>query len=336
MRFLDLLLKDPAIPDLLKSDFDGIPVISCDDVSKYFYQETDQEYWDLKDFPTLAPPLQTFWLDFNAPDAIVSKVTGNEPWKKTAPSHWGFLCFGMDLLREEDRQEFLSRTHKSKRAYFSDIIPQARWGLDMYLHWRQMGVNSSPLWYWSLLLDKDGHVLVDHLTKQNGICTMSLAPNISAYLRDQVEQGADLEAIQIEMMNHIIPYWHTALLAISFLHCHNIQLVDHASEVIPVHNKSQRKRGVQPYQTVPYKVLDIWPMKKVLRTEGQSEKNGTKKALHICRGYFRDYGDGPGLFGNPKLRGKYWMPMTTRGSSQQGVATKDYNIKLDAGNSIQK
>lgn len=118
--------------------------------------------------------------------------------------------------------------------------------------------------------------------------------------------------------------WHTALLAISFLHCKNVYLHDVKPPLQTVHNKAQKRRGVKPYQPVPYKVLDIRPMREVLRTEGQSERVGTKKALHIARGHFRHYENGRGLFG--KYKGTFWVPQHIRGSKEQGVTTKDYRI----------
>lgn len=65
-------------------------------------------------------------------------------------------------------------------------------------------------------------------------------------------------------------------------------------------------------------------MKKVLRTEGQSETTGLKRALHICRGHFAHYGDDKPLFG--KYTGTFWRPMHARGKVEQGVVVKDYKI----------
>lgn len=75
-----------------------------------------------------------------------------------------------------------------------------------------------------------------------------------------------------------------------------------------------------------YHVLDITPMRQVLRIEGGEAQNGTKRALHICRGHFANYSQGRGLFG--KYHGMYWIDQHVRGSASRGFALKDYRVKL--------
>ena len=65
-------------------------------------------------------------------------------------------------------------------------------------------------------------------------------------------------------------------------------------------------------------------MKKVLREEGKSEETGLKHALHICRGHFKDYRDGKGLFG--RYKDIYWWESQVRGNGEHGVVLKDYNV----------
>jgi len=115
-------------------------------------------------------------------------------------------------------------------------------------------------------------------------------------------------------------YMWPALLAISFMHCKNVELKTQIPPA-PLSKKHQKKTG-RPL--VKYKVLEIEPMKKVLRTEGQSETLGLKHALHICRGHFKDYSKGGGLFG--KYKGLYWWESHVRGDPSQGVVVKDYSV----------
>lgn len=73
-----------------------------------------------------------------------------------------------------------------------------------------------------------------------------------------------------------------------------------------------------------YRVLNIEPMKRVLRSEGGLEEAGPRVALHICRGHFKDYRDGPGLFG--KHKSVYWWEGSVRGSLVRGKVEKDYQV----------
>ena len=119
-----------------------------------------------------------------------------------------------------------------------------------------------------------------------------------------------------------------ALLATSFLHCRNVSTEEH---VPPAKlNKAYRRRHGLPL--VRYKTLTIEPMKRILRKEGQVEVNGLPKALHICRGHFKDYRSSAGLFG--KHKGLFWWDMHARGAIDQGSVVKDYAIKLDNAGAV--
>lgn len=111
-----------------------------------------------------------------------------------------------------------------------------------------------------------------------------------------------------------------ALLTISFMHCKNVvQRV-----VAPPPRLSKRHKERHGRLLFSYRVLEIEPMKQVLRAEGRSEEVGLAKALHICRGHFKDYRE-RGLFGRNK--GLYWWDQHVRGSIEAGVAAKDYEVK---------
>jgi len=66
-------------------------------------------------------------------------------------------------------------------------------------------------------------------------------------------------------------------------------------------------------------------MKRILRKEGQVEVNGLSKALHICRGHFKDYRASAGLSESIKA---FSGGICTRGALDQGAVVKDYVIKL--------
>ena len=113
------------------------------------------------------------------------------------------------------------------------------------------------------------------------------------------------------------------LLALSFMHCRNVKMKEEVPP--PKLSKAHQKKRGRPL--LRYRVLEIDHMKSVLEREGHASTGGLKKALHICRGHFATYGiDGKGLlFG--KHSGRYWISMHTRGSADEGVVVKDYQVK---------
>lgn len=110
-------------------------------------------------------------------------------------------------------------------------------------------------------------------------------------------------------------------LAVSFMHCKNVATreVTQAGFDRQVWQKKHKRRLVR------YHVLDIDPMRKVLRTEGRIEEVGLKRALHICRGHFATYTEDAPLFG--RVTGTFWRPQHVRGSKSAGAVVKDYNVK---------
>ena len=326
MRLLDAVMQSDDIAQFVKEELDGVTVISCDNVSRYFFEETDQEHWDMNDFPNIAPPFAYFWLDMKAPSKVISKERGITIWRPPAPEYWGFQCYGIDLYSKDEQDTFLETCIAAHRDHFQSILPLSRWAMDMYLFVYQQGSITGPMWIWRLMVDDQGQIVRSPKTNEAIVSSGCTSDWVQAQI-DELAQDIGHEAAMIDMYHTILPYWYTALLSISFMHCKNTAL-DPVNPPLKVpHNKNQKRRGVQPYQPVPYKVLDIRPMKEVLRTEGQSHHVDASKALHICRGHFRDYSQGKGLFG--KYKGIYWVAQHVKGTSSQGVTTKDYSINLN-------
>jgi hypothetical protein len=115
---------------------------------------------------------------------------------------------------------------------------------------------------------------------------------------------------------------HACFLATSFLHCKNV--VIQKDDPKTKHDKKRSKKAKQPF--FRFKILNIKPMQVILQGEGGSYEHGLKKALHICRGHFKDYRDGRGLFG--KVKGLYWWDMHERGDKNEGVVHKDYKVDV--------
>ena len=108
-------------------------------------------------------------------------------------------------------------------------------------------------------------------------------------------------------------------LAVAFMHCKNVRHVER--EPSGWEARAARKRG-KPF--VKFYTLEIDPMKETLRREGNVETVGLAKALHICRGHFKDYRQS-GLFG--KIKGIFWWGPALRGSPEHGTVVKDYAVK---------
>jgi len=172
------------------------------------------------------------------------------------------------------------------------------------------GVDTVVAMYFSMFCGGSLHAFMDEavlrITK-----THEQLPMFARSINDRTATP-DIEALN---SLSVVP-----MLAISLANCKNVARRD-ATDVEGPDVKWIRR---QKAPTIKYHVLDINPMKEVLRTEGGSETNGLKKALHICRGHFATYTADKPLFGN--IVGTVWKPAHVRGDIKQGAVVKDYSV----------
>lgn len=242
---------------------------------------------------------------------------------------------GYQLIQKGD-WEAVERLIYRNTGYY----PGAKWVLSVSLfvehdfsHQKKGRLAIIPAWQWDIGVDAQGMV--------TGAQDLRSGPIAPEYFLQNSDPGANLEELLERLAEGYYQFLCTGLLTLSFLHCKNVTLKTveepESSEQSPpssrkVQKKKRRKQTavrdqqpVQPRPTVTYHILDVEPMKQVLRTEGQAERQGLKRALHICRGHFAHYEEGKGLFG--KYHGTYWRAQHLRGEASQGTRIKDYRIK---------
>lgn len=386
MRLCEKLVRSPALSPGERDLLLGAQRIVADEVAEYYYMGTDQEFWQIsRDFPNLAPPFETFFIESRAPRAIVSRQYGAKRWTPDMGYEWGNLCQATSrqqrleaLADEEGRQQLWNETAEevgrllatlqewetcvqtgdpagdARHLVFSPGLAEERiarghrlltwmqmgrweqvqrllehdpweWTLDLwtFVHFSRGEHDlSGPVWWTRLRVRADGEVETDGqgaaIWEDEALGWVSRAL-VSLQERNP---GGYASAVQ-EARLSLAPLLHTALLTISFLHCRNVLLQEVRPPRRPLSNQ-QRRRGERARTPLSYHVLDIRPMREVLRTQGQQERVGTRRALHICRGHFAHYRE-RGLFG--KYRGTFWRPQHVRGDAEQGVRVKDYRVK---------
>jgi hypothetical protein len=112
------------------------------------------------------------------------------------------------------------------------------------------------------------------------------------------------------------------LMANLLLNCKNV----HAREQPCSLKLAKRYQERHGHKRPRYYVLDIEPMRQKFRdANGGKDGISLAKALHICRGHFKDYREKP-LFG--KVSGMFWWQPHVRGTAEAGIVEKDYRIKL--------
>lgn len=286
----------------LREAFEGAELIICDNVAAYFYEENPQENWNLaRDFPNVAPPFPRMFLEWVAPRRIVSDkygvLTSTGPIKR-----YGLLLYSDEVssighmvqwAKDHDQDWLVQVFHKLKATG-----KPVRWvctGLLLVEDTHGIGLLCDAVWG---VTDDGSPVLPDDR------------------ITVKVPKGLDDEGL-------VAGWFFVPFLALSFMHCKNVivQQVEHPPKL----QKARVRRGKRPLIT--YHVLEVHPIRKILESEGEAHKTGLKKALHICRGHFKDYMEGPGLFG--KVHGIFWWDAHIRGDKKLGMALKDYEVKSE-------
>ncbi len=302
-----LLETDPDGPDyfvqkLLRSkvcdldtsnfleDFSGSPslddavVFSVNNVARYYIDHAQSE--DLYDFlPTYAPPFKKFWIEYD---------TGQDLPSLGGHQRVGILFNGYD--------------HSEADWHPDDDPDDWRWSLEAFVYLEVGGRVAGPFFCWRSFVAADGSVFKENLELP--------ACELFGDFSDEV-----WSRLKSSLMQQARDVYRPALLALGFLHCKNVEKVEHDP---PPLSRKQR-RGNRSAKS-RYYTLDIEAMRKVLKTDGQVEHNGLGHALHICRGHFKTFSPEAPLMG--KGVGTYWWQSHVRGNGQYGTVVKDYQVHL--------
>lgn len=342
------------------NDLRSAIIVRVDNVARYYLSDNPQEEWNLlTDFPNVAPPWPVAWLEYRQPPMINSE--GHVRRNPVAGYQTGVLLRAFDVSEHLDTvtREALARSvafsligsEIVKREGFArgndlagKLTPDDVWSRlsEDQRDWARRVAESTegmerPRWSVSAaFFGNDGrglvpkrmvnyHVMPDgSLLQQDGLLALAVSWIVpehgDRYTREMAARGVGSE--QLGGFMGADTELHVPLLAICFAHCKNVRLVDGEPTPPKLAKSFEKKHGRPP---VVFKTLAIDPMREVLRREGQSEKTGLKRALHICRGHFSTYTPERPLFG--KVAGQFWIPAHVRGRASEGVVSKQYAVK---------
>ncbi len=302
------MLLDKCMDSLGRFGIDGDVVrrhvvpVDITEAVRMFFEDARARAWNwYSDFPTMVCPWPFAWLEWKLLPSFYERL-GERPdpmrcavmivrdsWdsKKGPPQIHPFL-------------EMANAKQPALRTQFQASTP----ALAKQVHW----VQSMQLYVETIGPQKilGGCELYDYLD----------------------EAGVSIHAQDGRAARHMFCYkkalqylFFPVAFAISLMHCKNVSIID--KPVPEKVQKARERRGKEP--KVIYKTLVIEPMKRILRTEGQSQKLGLQRAMHICRGHFKDYG-AKGLFGQASHKGIYWWESHVRGTAEAGEVVKDYKV----------
>lgn len=300
-------------------------ILDVQNVAEYYY-ESPQDQWDWnKDFPNIAPPFEFSWMEWEVPPTILLP-SGLVELKETER-----LSIGLSLSYME------SKHWKEATKEAQGQLPKWVFMGHLFFYHPTLFSATSPTGIISaatilMPITAKGETYlggrVDHDVVSLGVNFFDSLDDLFSGVRGGAAViPSDMFSSQVKMTpdqaySFLIEKTNIPFLSISFLHCKNIKRVAKADNPTPKEQAKRIKVGKLPL--VEYKTLVIAPMKEVIRQANGGESDTlSAKALHICRGHFRNYDQKP-LFG--KYKGNFFIPQHARGNIRNGEVKKDYKV----------
>lgn len=292
-----------------QSELAGAQVFCIDNVDNFFWSNFEK-YKDLYGFPNVAPPFDNYFMYC---DETERTNDDGSRYRDLYPSYrYGLWFLAAPIMDCPDIAIDWFADNGTNRLKLRN--EGAKWSV-LFAAFSSYNKREAISHAWGqYVVNEDGSI--NELGTEIK-CSSSLVSAMSQRYSFSEEECAEnvFNAASVELA--------ACWLATSLLHCKNVVHVDQA----PNAKQAFRAREFQKKTGKPaakWKVLKIEPMVRVLREEGGLEGNGITQALHICRGHFKDYSQGKGLFGRAK--GLYWWDQHMRGNESAGVVIKDYKV----------
>ena len=267
-------LYEPSLGHEVLDLLDQCELFDIQNVADYIFQTDPKESWNSvgDNFPNLAPPFENMFFEYDVSTTMMFEAGIIDV------DNGGVKRVGIHVLSTDN--------NKGKNP------GDQRW----------------IQWYFAYALKEDGQVWpfgqsltidVDNIGRPMGNSGVFGKRACIGAGQDYVISTADENGYLAILPSSGIPFvFVPVLFAISLMHCKNVVARDQID--INQHRGGRRNRHAPKYY---YKVLNINPIKMLLQTKGKIDSNGLQRALHICRGHFKDYSEN-GLFG--RFKNIFW------------------------------
>lgn len=302
--------------------------VEATNVSNYFY-ETEKEYWEIPDFPSLAPPWNDAWIELKMPESSYDPDAGERHYTHVQNLYMSVMMHATEFPEDFWHSAFSGPTSP---GLYLQIMGAKKNGIDFpydkkEVKKRQKKLRGKPArWMvvFTLFSSPDPKVVIKLASYIFYLDPQGRAIPDSHEVYPASKQMMEFASYTRKINSlygptaFILPFLYT----ISLLHCKNVDL-----------EQAQINRGIR-HRAKKRKVPVIEFKELIVKPLGRKTKEGPvrvgseeyyKHRRHICRGHFRDCRIGAGLFG--KLHGIFWIPQHLRGSSAEGAIIKDYIIQ---------
>lgn len=316
---IDILIKPGAIGNAYELDMPLIDrwlrsafVLLATNVAENIMEMNKGEFDVRRDLPNIAPSFENIVIEWSLKDKFMGSI-----------GHYAVIINSCDREKEPDAacwtREFNGVDVRwSCNAFVFKVDKQL--GQAIYIGHMFWGVApDGGFASHRKILSEVPDIKVGDVTP--GItCTASNVATKAYVAHGQDQEGASNDLFAISKV---------PLMSLCFLHAKNVT-IQKSEAPSAKQMKSWRKRGkpLFRYHTIS---IDQRHTQRVV-SGGPSTSHGGHNAIHICRGHFKKFTPEKPLLG--KHVGIYWWPMMVRGSKEEGVVIKDYDIQApsESGN----
>jgi hypothetical protein len=160
--------------------------------------------------------------------------------------------------------------------------------------------------------DYDIWIPVDAYGKPSGEARATVDGRDFAEIMD--EQRDD-HGVRDRVLTSLFAVHRVGATALAFMHAKGARIEE------PDHPSRQVRRAWSRASQKIY-TLKVEPLDRAMREA--REASGSGVAVHMVRGTWCDYSQGPGVGGNPNARGIYWRSPHVRGNPRHGIVAKQY------------
>lgn len=315
----DDLKKSPGVSDAIKDVLNDAYVVRAQNVANWYWEDSDQEDWDIcKDFPIIVPPHHRLFIEYRNPSQINS--LGKFLNHTLAGWKMGLLFTRWDAGDPQNYGAVSQAFDDQGIRWMVDVALFASTD-EQILFFDQNPLNPIML-RWTYGIDEKGKLWRDSNDRSRLFLGLQVSPGL--YTTGPKELQSAMQAqMKLYQGNFLRSLLDVGLMTISFMHWKGVEVVEITPPSLGSPSKGNKRNRHGLHFDSRYHILKIEPTKKILKDEGRSDELGNKKALHICRGHFKDYRES-GLFG--KIKEIVWVNEHTRGSIVNGVVGKDYSI----------
>lgn len=280
---LEFIFGEGTKPGAIGTSIIGVDITN---VAQWYYVDNPKMDWTMNDLPVSSPPWNRSWFEWNLPKTWnMDGELATFKYNNVRMGAYQRATRITDANRDKFFEQFQNRFPVEDAEFFvEESLYQFMRGELFHICDMNYGVTST------------GDMLVPMQVKAG---------------RSNLKESAK----QLHKATDLLWPLHVA---ISFLHCKNVELADNVAPP-----KVLRKRQKSGKPSFIFKTLAIGSLKKESTTATLPGNSPMQRALHICRGHWKDFTE-KGLFG--KHKGIFFWEQRLRGTSKEGVVVKDYKV----------